>query len=73
MSNLTEYITVDSSMITGAWYKGKDQALVLDYKNGSSYHYAEVPSFVYEGLRAADSKGSFINKNIIAKFSFKKW
>ena len=73
MNNLTEYITVESSMIKNAWYKSASQVLVLDYQNGNSYRYADVPDIVYERLRAADSKGRFINKNIITKFSFSKF
>ena len=73
MNNLTEYITVESSMIKNAWYKSSDQVLILDFQNGDSYRYDKVPEIVYERLRSAESKGRFINNNIIAKFSFSKF
>lgn len=72
-NNLTEFITVQSSVVTNAWYKPSIGSLVIDYKNGSSYEYINVPYFVFEGLRSADSKGNFINTQIKAKFDFKKW
>ncbi len=72
-NNLTEFITVQSSVVTNAWYKPSIASLVIDYRNGSSYEYINVPYFVFEGLRSADSKGKFINTQIKAKFDFKKW
>lgn len=69
----TELITVESSMIKTAWYQATCETLVLDFTNGSSYRYKDVPRYVYEGLRSSDSKGKFINKNIITKFEFTKW
>ena len=72
-NNLTELITVKSSVITNAWYKPSVASLVIDYKNGSSYEYINVPYFVFEGLRSAESKGEFINTHLKTRFEFKKW
>ena len=72
-NNLTEFITVKSSVITNAWYKPSIASLVIDYQNGSSYEYINVPYFVFEGLRSAESKGNFINTHLKTKFEFKKW
>jgi len=71
-NNLTEFITVESSVISNAWYKPSQGMLVVDYENGSSYEYINVPYFVFEGLRSADSKGKFINTHIKTRFEFKK-
>jgi len=71
-NNLTEFITVDSAVIKNFWYSHSDNSLVLDFKSGSSYLYKDVPLFLFEGLRSSESKGSFINKYVITKFSFSK-
>ena len=71
-NNLTEFITVNSAVIKNAWYSHSDNSLVLDFKSGSSYLYRDVPLFLFEGLRSSESKGSFINKYVITKFSFSK-
>ena len=72
-NNLTEFITVQSSVIKNVWYKPSLASLVVDYQNGSSYEYLDVPYFVFEGFRSAESKGRFINKHIKTTFEFKRW
>ena len=72
-NNLTEFITVQSSVIKNVWYKPSLASLVVDYNNGSSYEYLDVPYFIFEGFRSAESKGRFINKHIKTRFEFKKW
>jgi hypothetical protein len=72
-NNLTEYITVKSSAIRDVWYKPSISSLVVEYVNGSSYEYLNVPYFVFEGFRSAESKGRFINKHIKSNFEFRKW
>jgi hypothetical protein len=72
-NNLTEFITVQSSVIKNVWYKPSLSSLVVDYNNGSSYEYLDVPYFIFEGFRSAESKGRFINKHIKTRFEFKKW
>ena len=72
-NNLTEFITVQSSVIKNVWYKPSLASLVVDYNNGSSYEYLDVPYFVFEGFRSAESKGRFINKHVKTRFEFNKW
>lgn len=72
-NNLTEFITVKSSAVVSAWYKPSVPTLVVDYANGSSYEYLDVPYFVFEGFRSAESKGAFINKHIKPNYIAKKW
>lgn len=72
-NNLTEYVTVKSSVIRDVWYKPSIASLVVEYINGSNYEYLNVPYFVFEGFRSAESKGKFINKHIKSKFEFRKW
>ena len=72
-NNLTEFITVESSVVESVWYKPSVPTFVVDYVNGSSYEYLDVPYFVFEGFRSAESKGKFINEYIKPNFEAKKW
>ena len=72
MNNLTEYITVESSMIKNIWYKHSLKLLCIEYNSGGNYNYENVPKHVFEGLRSAESKGSFMHHHIISKFEFSK-
>jgi len=71
-NNLKETVQVDSTCIGAAEYDFFAKNLVLTYKNGSSYLYDKVPNFVFEGLRNDDSKGRFINRHVLGKFSFNR-
>ena len=71
-NNLTELITVNSAAIDNACYHHSDNSLILGFKSGVSYLYSDVPLFLFEGLRSSESKGSFINRYVITKFSFSK-
>ena len=44
----------------------------LTFKNGNKYDYNRVPNHVFEGLRTSESKGKFINKYILTRYSFKQ-
>lgn len=72
-NNLTELLTVKSSAISSVWYQFSSEILAVDYQNGSSYKYENVPYFVFEGIKTAKSKGKFINKHIKGSFKFSKW
>jgi hypothetical protein len=69
---LNEYIEVNSSMINTAFYDKQHRNLILTFKDGKRYLYEDVPSGTYEGLRAAESKGRYLHRNVIKLFSFKK-
>jgi len=56
---------VDSTMITSYWYDEENEILFLEYRSNSQcWQYFDVPMYVFEELRSADSKGKFINANI---------
>ena len=38
--------------------------LPLEFRNGAIYRYFEVPAALYAALLAADSKGTFFNRQI---------
>lgn len=56
---------VDSTMITCYWYDEENEILYLEYRsNAQCWQYFEVPKYIFEELKSADSKGKFINANI---------
>lgn len=70
---LSETIQVNSSMIKTAKYFKAKRELILKFNNNKQYLYENVPEGTYEGLRAAESKGQFLHRNVIKLFEFKPW
>jgi len=65
-------VNVNSTAIDSAGYIYESYKLRLTFKNGRSYDYTKVPNHVFEGLRTSQSKGKFINKYILQRYSFKQ-
>lgn len=59
-----EYVSVESSNIARVGYDPDTAVLVLEFKDGSIYEYYDVPQYVYDGLMAASSKGSYAHQNV---------
>ncbi|MBE9140925.1 KTSC domain-containing protein [Nodosilinea sp. LEGE 07088] len=57
-------IKVSSSNIASIGYEPNSRVLEIEFINGAVYQYSDVPKLVYEGLMAASSHGSFLDKNI---------
>ena len=56
--------TPESSTIAGFDYSATTQVLAVEFKNGGRYNYYDVPSAVFERMKAAPSKGQFLAQNI---------
>ena len=65
-------INVNSSVIKSAAYTYSSHTLKLYYASGNGYMYNRVPNHVFEGLRTSESKGKFINKYVLGKYSYRK-
>lgn len=50
-------------------YDAEGQTLVVNFANGRSYSYAEVPAEVFAELDKAESKGRAYNELVKGKFS----
>lgn len=57
-------IPVTSSQISQIGHDPRTNTLVVVFKNGSRYKYANVTTQLFEQLRDAESVGSFFSKNI---------
>jgi len=56
--------TPDSSNIARYKYDDKACVLTVEFKNGGTYNYYDVPQAVFEQMKAASSKGEFLARNI---------
>jgi hypothetical protein len=62
---------VDSSVIAAAGYDPERRALYVVFNTGRVYEYQDVPAEIYDGLMAAESKGKFLNEQIIDVFPYR--
>ena len=72
MSNIIEKVLVESECIHDAKYNNLTKRLTLFYKSGGVYNYERIHRFYWAGLFNANSKGKFINANIIGKWQYNK-
>ena len=63
---------VDSEMLVAAGYDQKSHSLMAVFRTGETYRYKNVPSFVYELLMTADSKGKFMHKYILNRYDYER-
>jgi len=61
-----------SSVVHRMHYDPKKQVLTIVYISGNVYDYRNVPEAVYLDMKAALSKGEFLNHHIKGKYPFEK-
>jgi hypothetical protein len=61
---IVERTRVVSSLIRSAGYDAAARELEVELVSGPVYRYRDVSPFIYEGLLAAKSKGTFFNQKI---------
>ena len=62
--------TPDSSNIARYRYDENGHVLTVEFKNGSTYNYYDVPQMVFEQMKAASSKGEFLARNIKGAYRY---
>ncbi len=62
----------DSSMISAFGYDEAERILEVAFHNSGVYRYYNVPRKVFEGLRDASSKGSYLRSEIIDVYPYEK-
>ena len=67
---MTWIATPDSSNIAGFDYDSDRQILIVEFQKGGRYNYYDVPEAVFEGMKAAPSKGQFLAQNVKNKFRY---
>lgn len=58
-----------SSVIAGADYDEATQILTVNFQNGTTYRYTDVPREVFRDLTLAESAGKFFIDNIRSVFT----
>ena len=53
-------------------YDPLTRILKVRYLSGSLYHYLDVPEEVYIAMKAAFSKGSFLNNHVKKNYRYEK-
>jgi hypothetical protein len=69
---IMERTPITSTTLNAVGYDEDSQTLEMEFKTGSVYQYAGVPSSEFEGLMNADSKGKYFNANIKNRYPFTK-
>ncbi|WP_370459408.1 KTSC domain-containing protein [Chitinophaga sp. Cy-1792] len=58
-------------MVAYYHYSPARKVLRVTYTSGKVYDYLQVPATVYEALKAAISKGTFLNQYIKGHYNYK--
>ena len=62
--------TPDSSNLARFKYDDKARVLTVEFKNGGTYNYYDVPQAVFEQMKAAPSKGEFLARSIKGAYRY---
>lgn len=69
---MIERTPVTSSNISSIGHDEKENILAVEFKDGSVYHYHDVPKDAHQALVGAKSVGSHFHSNIKNKYSHSK-
>ena len=62
--------TPGSSNIARYKYEDDTQILTVEFKNGGTYNYYDVPRQLYDQMNTAYSKGAFLARNIKGAYRY---
>ncbi len=57
-------ISVESSNLASVGYDEDSSIMEVEFNDGSVYQYYSVPSYVFDELLTASSKGKYFHKNV---------
>lgn len=69
---MVERTPVTSSNVKSVGHNPDDNTLAIEYKDGSVYHYHDVPKDVHEQLVSSKSVGGFIYSSIKGVYKHSK-
>jgi hypothetical protein len=64
------WIEENSSSIARYAYDPESYVLAVEFKNGGTYNYFDVPDAVFEQMQAAASKGQFLAQQIKGSYRY---
>ena len=59
-----DYVPVSSSTLESVGFDGDTQTLAITFRNGTEYHYYNVPMYIFEGIRSASSPGRAFDETV---------
>ena len=62
--------TPDSSNIARYRYDINGHVLQVEFKNGGTYNYYDVPQVVFDQMKAAPSMGQFLAQNVKGRYRY---
>jgi hypothetical protein len=62
--------TPESSTISRFKYEADRKVLTVEFKSGGTYNYYDVPKAVFDGMKAAPSRGKFHAQNVKGIFRY---
>jgi hypothetical protein len=63
---------VQSSVIRSIGYNALARTLMIEFRQGRTYRYFDVPEFLYRGFILARSKGAYFSTRINSRFRFEE-
>lgn len=67
-----EMHNVDSSNVAAVGYEEDSQTLQVEFTNGSTYQYFDVPQAIFDGLLGASSVGQYLNQNVKGTYRYSR-
>ena len=65
-------VFLNSENLNAVAYDANESTLLVEFNNGKSYRYLDVPKRVYEGLMSTAAKEQNFNKNIKDQYPFQR-
>lgn len=62
--------TPESSNISRFRYDESNRILTVEFKNGGTYDYYDVPPIVFEQMKSAPSKGQFLAQQVKGNYRY---
>ncbi len=62
--------TPESSNVARFRYIETERVLSVEFKNGSTYNYYDVPEALFDQMSAASSKGRFLAQNVKGTYRY---
>lgn len=69
---IPEMMNVSSSNVMAIGYDSERQEAFVRFLNGSLYVYYGVPAVAFDGLRAAQSIGSYLHRNFKNVYAYER-
>lgn len=63
-----EMLRVNSSAMNAVGYDPQTKRMKIQFTQGKTYDFCNVPQYIFEGLLSASSKGSYYNDHIRDKY-----